>query len=111
MQKQILLPDELRKNIPPLYTQENKKDPTVYVKFFNPYGAGTWFVLEFDGDDTLFCYVELLENEFGYVALKELEELPAYISGKAYPGIQGIERDEHFTPCRLSQCSSFKPKD
>jgi hypothetical protein len=31
-----LLTAELRKCLPPLYSQENTKDPVVHIKFFTP---------------------------------------------------------------------------
>ena len=31
-----LLTEELRRCLPPLYSQENTKDPTVHAKFFTP---------------------------------------------------------------------------
>ena len=101
MKKPSLLPTKV--NIPKLYAQEGIEDPTVYAKLFNPYGAGTWFVLEFDGEDTMFCYVDLHESELGYVSLKELEELPSFINGKWVKDIPGIERDLHFQPMPLSK--------
>ena len=101
--KQKLMTSQIRKLLPPLYTQENEKDPTVYVKFFNPYGAGTWLVTEFDGRDTMFGYVMGLGgNEWGYISLRELEQLPAIIGGKRMP-FQGIERDAWFKPMPFSR--------
>ncbi len=34
-----LLTDELRKELPPLYSKENEKDPLVICKFFLPIGC------------------------------------------------------------------------
>src|SRR5580704_16492307 len=41
-----LLTKELREKIPALYSQENEKDPMVYIKFFDPVGSWTWYVTE-----------------------------------------------------------------
>jgi len=102
--KQNLMTSQIRKILPPLYTQENEKDPMVYVKFFNPYGAGTWLATEFDGRDNFFGAVTLGHGwELGYFSLRELESIEATMFGKRVPGLQGIERDAHFRPRPLSQ--------
>ena len=49
-----LLTDELREQLPPLYSQENTKDPTIICKFFTPDSQWTWYALEFDGEDIFF---------------------------------------------------------
>ncbi len=102
--RQMLLTAMDRKRLPPLYSQEKSKDPTAYVKFFNAYGAGTWFATEFDGNDTFFGWVEIHPGmgELGYFSLRELQSLPARIGGRIIPGLQGIERDTSFTPKPLS---------
>ena len=85
-----LLTKALRNKIPPLYAQDGKGlEAIVYVKFFNPCGSWTWYVTEFDGEDTFFGLVCGFENELGYFSLSELES----VKGKL--GI-GIERDLYF---------------
>ncbi len=91
-----LLTQELRKNIPKLYSQEDVKDPIVVAKFFTPWTNWTWYVLEFDGDDTFFGYVDGLVPELGYFTLSELEEVTSPFGLK-------IERDLHWTPKKLSE--------
>ena len=64
----------------PLYSTEGKgMDAEVLVKYFNPCGAGTWLITEAekqeDGDYLLFGYCHILEWEWGYVMLSELENL------------------------------------
>ena len=66
----------------------------VIVKFFNPCGAATWYVLEgseTDGDWEFFGYADLGMGcgELGYFRLSELQsvKLPFGLS---------IERDMHF---------------
>lgn len=92
----------------PLRSQENKEDPLCIAKYFNPYGAGTWYVTESekqeDGNYLFFGYVELIFNEYGYFTLKELENLkvPIKINGKTI-GYGKIERDLYFEPTRLSK--------
>jgi hypothetical protein len=101
--KNNLLPPEVRSLIPKLYAQEGASDPIVYVKMFNPFGAGSWFILEFDGIDTIFCYAFIHEGELGYQSLSELESMSAFMCGKWNKDIPGIERDLHFQPMPLSK--------
>ena len=92
----MLLTRDLRRKIPKLYSQEHKKDPIAYVKFFAPSSNWTWYILEFDGKDTFFAYVVGLESELGYVSLRELQSV------RGRWGL-GIERDRHFRPTPLSK--------
>ncbi|MCC5654625.1 DUF2958 domain-containing protein [Nostoc sp. XA013] len=91
-----LLPAEIRAQLPVLYAQEKCSDAIVYVKFFTPSGNWTWYVTEFDGEDTFFGLVQGFEEELGYFSLNELQEYRGAL------GI-GIERDFHFKPTPLSQ--------
>ena len=48
------------------------------VKFFVPWGAGTWIITEMEDDgDTLFGLAEIHEPELGYSSLAELEGVRA----------------------------------
>ena len=91
-----LITEELRKALPPLYSQENEKDPMVICKFFLPATKWTWYAIEFDGDDLLFGYIAGEFPELGYVSLSELEKLDG-------PFGLGVERDLYFEPTRLSE--------
>ena len=91
-----LLTKELRSNIPPLYSNEKKKNPKVWTKFFTPWSNWTWYVTEFDGKDTFFGLVEGLEVELGYFSLSKLKSIKG-------PYGLNIERDIHFTPKSLSE--------
>jgi len=98
-----LLTEEIKKTLPALYTQENEKDPMVYIKFFDPVGSWTWYVLEGEeqeGDFLFFGYIVGFEAELGYFTLSQLES-----AKKGLIGIQAlpIERDLYFTPCKLSK--------
>lgn len=90
-----LLTDELRETIPALYSQENEKDPTIVAKFFTPDSSFTWYVLEFDGEDLFFGYVEGLYPELGYFSISELESVRGPL------GLP-VERDEWYVPAKLS---------
>ena len=98
-----LLTKELKATLPKLYSQENDKDPMVYIKFFDPTGNFTWYATEGeerDGDFLFFGYVYGHEGELGYFTVSQLENAKKGLTGlKALP----IERDLYFTPCRLSE--------
>lgn len=116
-----LLTEELKRSIPPLYSQENENDPLVVAKFFTPDAQWTWYVIEAstreregcglpgtvcnhrpltdydpEHDDVLFFgYVVGDCPELGYFALSELTQLRGPL------GLP-VERDRSFTPCWLS---------
>ena len=75
----------------PLYSHDGEGlDAKVVVKYFNPIGAGTWLItegeLQEDGDWLLFGYCHIFEWEWGYVSLRELENIKLAFG-------MGIERD------------------
>lgn len=92
-----LMPEEVRRLLPPLYANEEKKSAEVKVplKLFDPCGLGTWFITEFDGKDIMFGYcVSPLGpdcDELGYMSLKEIEEVVGPL------GV-GIKRDLWWNP-------------
>ena len=88
-----LMTKEIEKRLEkfPIGSQDGKgMDAEVVVKYFNPYGAGTWLITEGvkieGGDWELFGYCHISEWEWGYVILSELESL-------SMPFGLGIERD------------------
>jgi len=91
-----LLTEEIRKRLPPLYSQENNPDPLVICKFFYPDFSWTWYAIEFDGNDLFFGYVAGFECELGYFTLSEL------LSNRGQLGLP-IERDLYFEPTPLSE--------
>jgi hypothetical protein len=107
--KMNLLTKELEKKIPKLYSQEKVKDPMVVVKFFNPCGSATWWIIEGewqkhtedDDEDYIMFGLAMLfgpeEAELGYISLNELESI------KTKPFGLGIERDKFWTPKLLSE--------
>lgn len=84
----------------PLYSQDGKGDDAdIIAKYFNPYGRGTWYVLEGDklpdGDWELYGISDLGQGrEYGYFRLSELENY-VYRLPNGYP-VGGIERDMYF---------------
>ena len=90
----------IKKNIPTLYSQENTKDPIVYIKFFCPWNDWTWYATEFDGQDMFFGWVFGNFPEMGYFRLSDLQSVRGPIG-------LGVERDLHFNPTPLSECKRF----
>ena len=91
-----LITKELEKILPPLYSQDGKKEKIVYTKLFCPWNNWTWYVLEYSPEEKLcFGYVVGHDSEYGYFSIPELESIN-------YRGL-GIERDLNFQPCRLSE--------
>jgi len=109
-----LLPEILKERMPPLYSQENEREPLVVVKYFDPVGSWTWYATEGspvdeDGymdtnkpkvDYLFFGLVAGFETELGYFSLNELKTAKEGLRGlRALP----IERDVWFEPQRLSE--------
>ena len=99
-----LLTAEIKETLPALYATEGVSlaNKQWVVKFFNPMGAGTWYICEGDeqedGDWRLFGYCDLGFDcpELGYVMLSELESVQL-------PFGMSIERDIFFdNPTTLS---------
>jgi hypothetical protein len=96
--------DEVRNALPPLYAQENEKDPTVHLKLFCPWNQWTWFATEGEqqGDDFIcFGYVIGQEREWGYFSINELKSVTGPFGLK-------IERDIHFSPKPKSEISDIR---
>lgn len=89
------LTKEILAKLPPLYSQENVKDPIVQVKFFHPMSSWTWYAIEYDPKEQLFFGWSPEDNEMGYASYEELSQVKVR-------GL-GIERDLYFTPKPLSQ--------
>lgn len=86
----------------PLGSQDGKGgDADILVKFFYPYGAGTWLVTEAErldnGDWRFFGAVTLgMEWEWGYFMFSELQSVRKF-------GRPAIERDMYGAPTKVSQ--------
>ena len=92
-----LLTEEIRKRLPPLYSQEELGGKAgAHVKLFTPDSSWTWYVTEYDGQDTLFGLVEGMETELGYSSLKEIEALRGPL------GLP-VERDLYWTAKTLEE--------
>lgn len=85
-----LLPEEIRKALPPLRSTERLGlDAPIIVKYFTPSSNWTWYATEFDGEDLFFGLVDGFDKEMGYFSLSELEAVQG-------PFGLGIERDLYF---------------
>ena len=77
----------------PIRSQDGKgEDAEVLVKYFNPYGSGTWLITEAQKQEDgwlMYGYCHIFEWEWGYVSLRELENIRIGRYGL------GIERDLH----------------
>lgn len=75
-------------------SMKQARDIKIIAKYFNPFGAGTWYCFEYWPEDRVFmAFVNLIgpENaEIGTVSLDELQELVIPPLGL------GIERDLYF---------------
>jgi hypothetical protein len=92
-----LLTEAIRKQLPPLYSQDGKHGEAVaYLRLFMPFSGWIWHILEYDGRDTCFGLVDGQCREFGYFSLSELESVRG-------PMGLPIERDLHFKPTKLSE--------
>ena len=101
-----LLTEEIRKKLPPLYSQDGKGGKAVAsIKFFTPDSGFTWWITEGSpikdesGNEVDFHFFGLVEGQFkelGYVSLKELEEVRG-------PMGLPIERDLYWQPKTLDE--------
>ena len=82
--------------VPPLYSTEKAGDPLAVVKLFTPDSSWTWYVVEYDGQDTCFGLVQGFETELGYFSLSEIKDVTGPL------GLR-IERDLWFRPTPVTQ--------
>jgi len=94
-----LLPETVRQTLPKLYSQDGKKDPTVYLKLFTPDSSWTWWATEGEAEENdfrFFGFVRGMEDEWGYFLLSELRAARG-------PFNLPIERDLYFKPGPFSE--------
>ena len=91
----------IQKTMPRLYSQEGKTadEIMVRVKFFNPTGAGTWYMTEYDPVNRIgygWCTLGMGPgcDELGTFSIDELQAFTGRL------GI-GIERDLYWEPVPL----------
>jgi hypothetical protein len=89
-----LMTKTLEKRFAQIGSQEEVNDPNIIAHFFNPAGAGDWYVTEYNpADRILFGYASIFQDwndEWGYTSLDELQ---------SYKGRWnlGIERELYWT--------------
>ena len=92
-----LLPDDVRKTLPRLYSTDGQGDEAqCLVKFFALCSGWTWYASEFDGEDIFFGLVIGHEMELGNFSLKELESFKPL-----------IERDLHYDPKTVGELKRY----
>jgi hypothetical protein len=96
----ILLPDDIREKLPPLYANEDLgMEAVAQVKYFSPQSNWTWYPTEFDPQKGIFFGLVVgFDIELGYFSIEELEEV-----GKDGGHILPIERDLYFEPTTLAE--------
>jgi hypothetical protein len=99
-----LLTEEIKKQLPPIGSQDGKgHDAVAVVKFFTPTSSFTWYASEGGQEEDDFLFFGLVtshmcpEGELGYFSLNELSSV------KGPLGL-GVERDLHWDPKPLSLC-------
>lgn len=98
-----MMTEELRKDLPDLYSQDGKgMDAVAVVHYFSAYTGWDWYGTEFDGEDQFFGLVKGFETELGYFSLKELSEVKVKVGGMEVPA---VERDLYWTPTPLKDLS------
>jgi len=85
---------------------KDKPDLQARWKFFDPCGAATWYIGDYErwGDDLKmfgWCDVGLGYPELGYVMLSDLAAFPGALG-------LGIERDIYWDVCPMSEVMSGK---
>ena len=104
MKDHVWLPEKIKKLLIEEYkTPDERKTQLALIKFFNPYGSGTWWVSEYDPEaDQFFGLCNIFESELGYVSNQELREQRVMMVGTPMP----LERDLHFVPTKLGLLDS-----
>lgn len=94
-----LVPEDVARDLPPLYSQEEKGEEAIAVlKFFTPWTSWTWYASEYDPEERIFFGVVVgQERELGYFSRNELEAIRG-------PGGLRIERDLFWSPRPLKEC-------
>jgi hypothetical protein len=99
-----LFTEDIDKKLFEQYSEGNDLENQVVVaKIFNPYGRGTWYLLNSDPDDPdyLWAIVDLFEVELGSVSRSELESI------KVPPFNQHLERDLGFKPVNALELFNY----
>lgn len=100
-----LLTKQLAKRLPRLYETEDvpTENKIAVAKFFHAWSGSTWYVIEYDGDQTCWGLVKMwdYEPEFGYFSLSEL------FNEEYFPFGIPPERDIFFRPTPVEELAVF----
>lgn len=104
LRRHKLLPVEIKKSLPPLYSQDGKgMDAIVHLKLFSIGGRGTWYITEGEPDGDTFrffgyCVSPLGPDcdEFGYFDFQEMASV------KVFGSVPAIERDCYFDTGKMT---------
>ena len=95
---QELITEKVAETIPALYAQEEVEDPTVHLHLFSCVSGWGRYITEHDpATGEAFGLVRGLATEWGYVYIPELEGI------NRAKGFNVVERDERFSPMRISE--------
>lgn len=87
----------------PLYSQDGKGKNAICRAIF-AIGSARWFILEGDreDDDTIMfgIVIGLLEDEYGFVSLKELSDVELDLTSQGYGKLQ-VRQQHNFKPTAL----------
>ncbi|HOT98777.1 MAG TPA: DUF2958 domain-containing protein [bacterium] len=87
---------EIERKLQAQFKRGDDPEQLVHCKIFNPYGQGTWFIVNQDPEDPdyLWAIVDLFEIEEGSVLKSELELCRVKFGGFQLP----LERDLYWKP-------------
>lgn len=96
----LLTENENKKLFEQYHLGSDLEKQEVVAKIFNPYGMGTWYLLNSDPEDPdyIWAIVDLFEIEVGSVSRHELESIRIH-------GLP-LERDKSFTPINAAELLS-----
>jgi hypothetical protein len=101
----ILMNDEIKASLPPLYTHEKVGlEALAPVKYFQPDGQWTWYASEYDGQDLCFGLVSGFAVEVGYFSLSELRDIRGAL------GLR-VERDLYYEPKTLRELQDLHDRE
>lgn len=94
----------------PLYSQDGKQKEAICRAIF-AIGSARWYILEGereDNDTIMFgIVIGLLEDEYGYVSLKELSEIELYLTSYGL-GILQVMQVPDFKPTALKYIKDYR---
>jgi len=93
-----LFTKEIEEQLQKQFSKGSEEDQMIVCKIFNPYGAGTWWLINQDPNEPeyLWCIANIFETEEGSVGKSELE------SYRNSFGL-GLERDLCFKPITVKE--------